>query len=84
MTKEEILYCLEQIVTPYVQNDEAFEDFNEKTDLFSHLEIDPSHLVDILLDVEKEFEIGIENSAMGKLVKVQDAVKLIEEKRARA
>lgn len=84
MTKEEILYCLEQIVTPYVQNDEAFEDFNEKTDLFSDLEIDPSNLVDILLDVEKEFEIGIENSAMGKLVKVQDAVKLIEEKRARA
>ena len=84
MKQEEILYCLKQIVAPYVQNDNAFQDFNGKTDFLRDLEINSANLVDIILDVEDEFDIAIDNESMDRMVTVQDAVRLIETKRAGA
>lgn len=82
MKKDEILHNLKQIVAPYVQNDDAFQEFNEKTDFLKDLEINSANLVDIVLDVEDEFDIAIDNEAMDKMLTVSDAVKLIELKRA--
>ena len=84
MKQEEILYCLKQIVAPYVQNDDAFQEFSGKTDFLRDLEINSANLVDIILDVEDEFDIAIDNESMDKMVTVQDAVRLIETKRAGA
>lgn len=81
MKKDEIIYCLKKIVTPYVQNDVAFQEFSEKTDFVRDLEINSAHLVDIILDVEDEFNIIIENDAMDKMLTVEDAVGLISSKR---
>ena len=80
MKKEEIIYCLKKIVSPYVQNEEAFQDFNEKTDFIKDLEINSANLVDIVLDVEDEFNIAIENEAMDQLLTVKDAIDLITKK----
>lgn len=84
MKQEEILYCLKQIVAPYVQNDHAFQEFSGKTDFLRDLEINSANLVDIILDVEDEFDIAIDNESMDKMLTVQDAVRLIETKRAGA
>ena len=84
MKQEEILYCLKQIVAPYVQNDDAFQEFSGKTDFLRDLEINSANLVDIILDVEDEFDIAIDNESMDRMVTVQDAVRLIETKRAGA
>ncbi len=84
MKQDEILYCLKQIVAPYVQNDDAFQNFNEKTDFLRDLEINSANLVDIILDVEDEFDIAIDNDSMDRMVTVQDAVRLIETKRGQA
>lgn len=81
MGKDEIIYCLKDIVSPYVQNDLALKDFNEKTDFLKDLEINSAHLVDIILDVEEEFDITIENEAMDKMLTVKDAIGIIEQKR---
>lgn len=80
MKKEEIIYSLKKIVSPYVQNDIAFQDFNEKTDFLKDLEINSANLVDIVLDVEDEFNIAIENEAMNQLLTVRDAVNIITKK----
>ena len=83
MKRDEIMYCLKEIVAPYVQNDDAFQDFNGKTDFLKDLEINSANLVDIVLDVEDEFNIAIDNEAMEKMLTVSDAVNLIELKRGK-
>jgi len=82
MKKEEILQSLKDIVAPYVQNDDAFQDFNESTDFLKDLEINSANLVDIVLDVEDEFNIAIDNDSMDRMLTVNDAVQLIEMKMA--
>ena len=82
MESNEIIYCLKKIVKPYVQNDLAYENFGRETDFIKDLEINSANLVDIVLDVEDEFNIAIENEAMDNMLTVRDAVELIRTKRA--
>jgi acyl carrier protein len=80
METKEIIYCLKKIVKPYVQNDLAYQDFNIKTDFTRDLEINSAHLVDIILDVEDEFNIAIDNQSMENMMTVEDAVDIIKKK----
>ncbi len=80
METNEIIYCLKKIVKPYVQNDLAFQNFGQNTDFIKDLEINSANLVDIVLDVEDEFNIAIDNDAMENMTTVEDAVKIIKNK----
>lgn len=80
METREIIYCLKKIVQPYVQNDMAFQNFDRNTDFIKDLEINSAHLVDIVLDVEDEFNIAIDNDSMDKMFTVEDAVNIIKNK----
>jgi acyl carrier protein len=80
MTKEEIILKLTTIVKPYVQNEEGFENLNEDTDFINDLEINSANLVDIILDVEDEFNIEIDNDSMEKMLSVKATVEVIQAK----
>ncbi|MHA6280456.1 acyl carrier protein [Salinimicrobium sp. CAU 1759] len=80
METNEIIYCLKKIVKPYVQNDLAYQDFGEETDFIQDLEINSANLVDIVLDVEDEFNIAIDNDSMDNMLTVNDAVEIIKTK----
>ncbi|QTE21395.1 acyl carrier protein [Polaribacter cellanae] len=80
MTKAEIINKLTTIVKPYVQNEEGFKNMSEKTDFINDLEINSANLVDIILDVEDEFNIEIDNDAMEKMLSVKATVAIIQEK----
>ncbi len=80
METKEIIYCLKKIVKPYVQNDLAFQDFGQETDFIKDLEINSANLVDIVLDVEDEFNIAIDNDSMDNMLTVNDAVEIIKTK----
>ncbi|QTD36434.1 acyl carrier protein [Polaribacter batillariae] len=80
MTKEEIIKKLTTIVKPYVQNEEGFKNLSEETDFINDLEINSANLVDIILDVEDEFNIEIDNHAMEKMLSVKATVAVIQEK----
>lgn len=82
METKEIVYCLKKIVKPYVQNDLAYQEFDIKTDFIKDLEINSAHLVDIVLDVEDEFNIAIDNDSMEHMLTVEDAVGIIKGKQA--
>ena len=82
MTKEEIISKLTTIVKPYVQNEEGFKNLNENTDFINDLEINSANLVDIILDVEDEFDIEIDNDSMEKMLSVKAAMDVIETKLA--
>ncbi|SHI45037.1 acyl carrier protein [Aquimarina spongiae] len=82
MTKEELLAKLKTIITPYVQNQEGLEALHEDTDFIKDLEINSANLVDVVLDVEDEFDIEIDNEAMEKMITVKDSIAVIESKLA--
>jgi acyl carrier protein len=80
MNKTERIAAIKRIVEPYVQEKAALENLNEETDFLKDLKINSAHLVDIILDVEDEFDIEIEDEAMEKMLTVGAALAIIEEK----
>ena len=82
MSDKELLEKLKKIVTPYVQNKEGLENFDENTDFLNDLKINSANLVDVVLDVEDEFDIEIDNDSMNDMLSVLDAKKIIQLKLA--
>ena len=80
MTKEELIIKLTAIVKPYIQNEEAFKGLNENTDFINDLEINSANLVDVILDVEDEFNIEIDNDSMEKMLSVKATIEIIQKK----
>lgn len=82
MNKEETLVQLRNIVKPYINNEEAFDNFTEDTDFIIDLNINSANLVDVILDVEDHFEIHIDNGSMEKMVDVKSTLDIIAAKLA--
>jgi acyl carrier protein len=82
MTKEDIIERLKNIVKPFVNNQEAFENLTEDTDFITDLQINSANLVDIVLDVEDAFGIDIDNLAMEKMISIKATITIIETKLA--
>jgi acyl carrier protein len=80
MNDTEILEKLKKIVTPYTQNKLGLENFTEQTDFIKDLEINSANLVDVVLDVEDEFDIEIDNDSMDGMMRVNDAMEIIKRK----
>jgi len=82
MTNEELILKLKQIVKPYIQDENAFENLTEETDFINDLKINSANLVDVILDVEDEFDIEIDNDAMEKMLDIKSALAIIQSKLA--
>lgn len=80
MEKEKLIDKLKMLVEPYVQDQEAFNNLTEDTQFLADLKINSANLVDIVLDVEDEFDIQIENEEMEKMLSVRAAVEIISGK----
>ena len=82
MTNPELITKLKAIVAPYVQDEDAFKNLSENTDFVNDLQINSANLVDIILDIEDEFDIRLENEDMEKMLDVQSTMKIINTKLA--
>lgn len=82
MNKDELISKLKMIVQPYIQDEEAFTNLTEDTDFINDLKINSANLVDVILDVEDEFDIRIENDDMEKMLSVKAAMAIVNEKLA--
>jgi len=80
MNKQQLITSLKKIVKPYIQDEVAFENLSEETDFINDLKINSANLVDVILDVEDEFDIEIDNEAMEKMLSVKAAMKVITTK----
>ena len=80
MSEKEIINRLKKIVEPYVQRVEGLQNFREETDFLKDLEINSANLVDVVLDVEDEFNIEIDNDSMEGMLTVGDAKSIIQKK----
>jgi acyl carrier protein len=82
MEKDAMIEKLKKIVKPYVQDQAAFEGLTEETDFIKDLKINSAILVDVVLDVEDEFDITIDDSSMEKMLTVKAALEIVNEKLA--
>ena len=80
MDKNETIEKLKNIVKPYIKNQEAFDNLSESTDFITDLQINSANLVDIILDVEEEFDIIIDNQSMERMLDVKSTLGIIETK----
>lgn len=80
MDTKEITERLRKIIEPYVPEKEALEGIAGETDLLNDLKINSANLVDIIIDVEEEFDIEIDDEAAEKMMTVAAAVSIIEER----
>ena len=80
MTREELITSMRKIVKLYIQDQEAFNNLSEETDFINDLKINSANLVDVILDVEDEFNIEIDNNSMDKMLSVKAALDIIQTK----
>ncbi len=80
MTNDELIPKLKTIVKPYIQDEVAFKNLSEDTDFINDLKINSANLVDVVLDVEDEFDIRLENDDMEKMTNVKSAMDIINTK----
>jgi len=82
MSNEELIAKLKPIVANYAQDKEALEKIGPDTDFIKDLKINSANLVDVVLDVEEEFDIVIDNQSMEQMLNVQASIDIIESKLA--
>ena len=80
MNREEFIPRLKKIVSTYAQNKTALTDIGEETDFINDLKINSANLVDVVLDIEEEFDIVIDNQSMEQMLNVKAAIDIIETK----
>jgi len=72
--------AIKEIIKPYVQNEEAFENLSLQSKFIEDLEINSANLVDIILDVEDKYDIEIDNDSMEKMMDPASAIEVIQSK----
>jgi len=82
MDNHEIMNRLKPIVISYVGDQDLPDEIAEDTDFIRDLKINSANLVDIVLDVEEEFNIEIDNASMEKMLTVGASIAIINEKLA--
>lgn len=82
MDRTELIKELKVIIKPFTTNTEAFDNLTEETDFIKDLNINSANLVDIVLDIEENFDIIIDNADMERMLDVKTAVEIIETKLA--
>lgn len=80
MKKEQLIAKLKPIIEPYIQDEEAFKNLTEDTDFVKDLKINSANLVDIILDIEDEFDIRLENEDMEQMLDVKSAMSIVTSK----
>ena len=80
MTREALLEKVKEIIKPYVGDNEAFDIVTEASDLINDLKINSAHVVDIVLDIESEFDIMIDDDEINDMTTVASSIDLIQSK----
>lgn len=80
MTRDEIFARVVDTITPFAKNESALEEVSEETNILRELQVNSARLVDIILDLEVEFDIEVADEDADAVNTVGDAVRLIEEK----
>ncbi|KAA1243617.1 acyl carrier protein [Aquimarina sp. RZ0] len=80
MKRKEVLKTFKEILKEHVSEDEMqlFENFNENLSLSDDLAIDSLDVINIVIDIENEFDIEISDEEVKQLTDVASCLDLIE------
>ncbi|WP_420317661.1 acyl carrier protein [Ekhidna sp.] len=79
MESKNIHSQLSQIIGLYLPDDINADSITDDQHLINDLRINSVHIVDIVLDIEEQFNITIDDEAIGEINTVGDALKAIKE-----
>lgn len=79
MDRKEIIERLKPIIKTYTPNEtkEKIDGLTEDANFITDLNINSVNLVDIVLDVEEEFNISIDDDSMEEMVTVKASIDVI-------
>ncbi|WP_400073344.1 acyl carrier protein [Zobellia russellii] len=80
MNEETKYNKLKDIIKVYLPEDVSVDAINLESNFISELNINSANLVDIVLDVEDEFDIMLENDDIDQMQTVKDALFIIDAK----
>ncbi|MEJ2162718.1 MAG: acyl carrier protein [Robiginitalea sp.] len=80
MNKPDHYKELLEIITPYLPPDVNAASIEADSHLINDLNINSSHLVDVVLDVEDRYDIRMEDTDMQQMQTVSDALQIIRKK----
>ena len=77
----EIIEKLKSIIQPYLDEDEVnIDQITLESHLIQDLGLDSFYVIDLIIDIETEFDIAIDNDQISHFETVESVVKVIEEK----
>jgi acyl carrier protein len=75
-----IMDKLLKIIEKYSYNKELIKNATPESRIIADLSINSTRIVDIILDIEEEFNIEVEDSALAKMITIGDVINIIEKK----
>jgi len=79
MNEEQITGKLKKIIKQYLDEDIDLEHIHMETELIQDLKINSMHLVDIILDLEDEFDIEISDDDAETMLTVGKSIEVIQQ-----
>ena len=80
MEQNEHYQTRRKLIEPYLPEEVSPEALKPESHLVNELNINSSHLVDLVLDVEDHYDIRLEDEEMQQMQTVGDALAIIEKK----
>jgi acyl carrier protein len=82
MAELDVFSRVVKIIKPFAKNQEALSKVSAETKILDDLKVNSARLVDIILELENEFEIELGDEDADKVRTVGDAVSIIAAKTA--
>ncbi|MCG8374013.1 MAG: phosphopantetheine-binding protein [Balneolales bacterium] len=80
-TEQEIVEKLKPIIQPYL-DDISVEEIQSDSHLINDLGLDSFYVIDVVIDIENEFDIAIDNDSISTFETVQQVIDVINQKLA--
>jgi len=80
MNKTEALEKIKTIIKPYIKNQSAYDNATEETSFLKDLQVNSARLVDIILDIETEFDITVSDDEADSIRTLGAAASLVVSK----
>jgi len=71
-----------EILSKYTYDKKAIDNANLKMRLMGDLKINSARIVDIVLDIEEEFDIEMDDDSLARLITIQDILEVIDSEKA--
>jgi acyl carrier protein len=80
MTENETYDKLKAIIEPYLDDQVDVESLTLESHLINELNINSAHVIDIVLDIENEFDVEIDDESIMKMETIQSVMEIINQK----